>query len=244
MEKAVRPDKNNGVRICAVIPAYNESATIGSIIKGIIKYVGSVYVIDDGSTDNTAKVAKENGAKVIKHSINYGIGYALQSGYDAASHDEFDYIVQVDGDGQHNPKYIPEMLKIAQGCDFVIGSRFLNNSHRDYPFIRRLGISFFTLVVNLLASLRLSDVTSGYRVYKTESLRRLHRISTGHWAIEQTLEAGKRGFKIKEVSIEMPPRRIGKSQFSFFVYCLYPLRMMWAILKVEIRMRRRRDLRQ
>lgn len=222
------------MKICAVIPAYNEAATIGKVIQETKKYVDAVFVVDDGSTDNTAEVAQHHGAQVIRHRTNRGIGAAQQSGYDAAINNGFDYIVQLDGDGQHNPEHIPEMLSVAQGCGMVIGSRFLNESYRAYPFVRRLGISFFTLVVNLLTHVGITDVTSGYRVYRTESLRKLSRTSSRHWAVEQTLEAGKRGFRLKEVPIEMPPRDTGKSQFSLAVYARYPFTMTWVILKVML----------
>lgn len=222
------------MKVCAVIPAYNEAKTIGNIIQETKKYVDTVFVVDDGSTDNTAEMARRNGAEVIQYPVNRGPGAAVQTGYAAAITNGFDYIVQIDADGQHNPKHIPRMLSIAQNCDIVIGSRFLNKSYRAYPFLRRLGISFFTLVANLLTQVDITDVTSGYRVYRAESLKKLSRISSRHWAVEQTLEAGKKGFRIKEVSIEMPRRDIGKSQFSLLVYGLYPFRMLWAILKVML----------
>lgn len=225
---------NNRIRVCAIIPAYDEAKTIAEIVQETKKYVDMVFVVDDGSTDNTAQVAQQNGAQVIRHRVNRGIGAAQQSGYDAAINNEFDYIVQLDSDGQHNPKHILEMLEVAKECDMVIASRFLNKSYRSYPFFRRLGVSFFTLVANLLTHVGITDVTSGYRVYRTESLRKLSRISSRHWAVEQTLEVGKKGFKIKEVSVEMPVRNTGKSQFSVARYTLYPLRMIWVVLKVML----------
>ncbi len=226
--------KSKPMKICAVIPAYNEGKTIGEVIQQAKQYVDTVFVVDDGSSDDTAEVARQNGAKVIRHNVNQGIGAAQQSGYDAAISEEFDYIIQLDSDGQHDPKRIPEMLEVAQGCNMVIGSRFLNNSHKDYPFVRRLGISFFTRLTNLLTHAAITDVTSGYRVYRTESLRKLSRLPSRHWAIEQTLEAAKRGFRIKEVSVEMPVRNRGNSQFSLRTYALYPFRMIWVIMKVML----------
>lgn len=220
------------MKVCAVIPACNEAKTLGKIIQETKRYVDTVFVVDDGSTDNTAEVAQHSGAEVIRHSVNRGIGAAQQSGYDAAIQNGFDYVVQLDSDGQHNPEYIPEMLSVAQECDMVIASRFLNRSHQVYPFVRRLGISFFTFVVNLLTDVGITDVTSGYRVYRTDSLRKLGRISSRHWAVEQTLEAGKKRFKIKEVSVEMPIRGLGRSQFSLARYARYPFTMIWVILKV------------
>lgn len=222
------------MKICAVIAARNESDTIGTVIQETKKYVDKVFVVDDGSTDDTAEIAQENGVEVIQHPTNRGPGAAVQTGYAVAIAGGFDYVVQVDADGQHDPRYIPEMLSVAQGCDMVIGSRFLNKSYQACPFVRRLGISFFTHVANLLTRVGITDVTSGYRVYKTESLRKLSRVSNRHWALEQTLEAGKKGFRIKEISIKMPARNTGKSQFSVVTYGLYPFRMVRVVMKVML----------
>ncbi|MFO8009307.1 MAG: glycosyltransferase family 2 protein [Dehalococcoidia bacterium] len=220
--------------ICAIIPAYNEGRTIGLVIRETMQYVDKVFVIDDCSNDNTAMVAAISGAEVVRHTTNMGPGAALCSGCKAAIANGFQYVVQVDADGQHDPKYIPEMFSIAKDCDMVIGSRFLNGSYRKYPFIRRLGISFFTRLVNLLTGIKVTDVTSGYRVFRTESLLRLSPVPNRHWAVAQTMEAGRKGLKIKEVSTEMPLRGQGHSQFSLKAYILYPLRVGWVVVKMSL----------
>ncbi len=227
------------MKICAIIPAHNEEATIGSIIKETRKYVDQVFVVDDASTDNTAKVALQHNAQVIQHTINQGQGGALQTAYDIAvlnllDNVVYEYIVQLDADGQHDPQYIPEMLKMAQSCDIVIGSRFLNESYKEFPFIRKIGIVFFSQLVNLLTRAGITDVTSGYRVYRTETLKKLNPLTKRNWAIETTLEAAVKGMKIKEVSVEMPVRNLGKSQFSFKKYVTYPYKVIWAMIKIMI----------
>jgi glycosyltransferase involved in cell wall biosynthesis len=226
--------RGNSIKVCAVIPAYNEDKTIGKVIRETRKYVDTVFVVDDGSTDKTAEKARENGAEVVQHEHNQGIGRAQQSGYEAAFSCRFDYIVQLDGDGQHNPEHIPEMLDMASSCDMVIASRFLNHSYKKYPLVRRLGISFFAVAINLLTGTAIKDVTSGYRVYRTESLKKLGRLSKRHWAIEQTLEAAKKGFSIKEASVKMPVRNTGRTQFSLATYILYPPKMIYHITKVML----------
>jgi glycosyltransferase involved in cell wall biosynthesis len=222
------------MKTCAIIPAYNEAASIGRVIQTTKPYVDIVFVVNDCSLDSTAEIARQNGAHVICHSTNHGIGRTLQTGYDAAISNGYDYIVQIDGDNQHDPKYIPELLNLGQNCDMVIGSRFLNSSHKDFPFIRRLGIRFFTLITNLLGNANITDVTSGYRVYKTEGLIKLSRLSSRHWAIEQTIEACKKGLVIKELSVIMPVRNAGESQFSLAIYALYPFRMIAVIVRVML----------
>jgi glycosyltransferase involved in cell wall biosynthesis len=225
------------LRVCAIIPAFNEEATIANIIKETNKYVDFVVVVDDASTDMTAQIAQQNGAYVVHRQTNHGPGTALQILHENTKlgeyyYTDFSYIVQVDADGQHDPNYIPEMLRVAQSCDIVIGSRFLNASHKDHPFIRKIGIPFFSLIVSMLTITKLTDITSGFRVYNTNSLKKLTKISTRHWAIEQTTEALKKGLKVKEVSVVMPVRTTGKSQFTIATYTRYPFKMLWTIIRV------------
>ena len=222
------------MKVCAVIPAYNEEKTIGDVVNQTKQYVDKVFVVDDGSIDGTAEVARQHGAEVIQHPVNIGIGAAQQTGYDAAINNDFDYIIQLDSDGQHDPKYIPEMLEIAQSCDMVIASRFKDNNNDGYPFVRKQGISFYSRLTNLLANTNITDVTSGYRVYRTECIKNIGRLPKTHWAIAQTLEAAKKGFKIKEMAVVMPVRKQGESQFSFTTYCLYPIIMIWVIIRVML----------
>ncbi len=114
----------------------------------------------------------------------------------------------------------------------VIGSRFLNPSHKKYSMTRRSGIKFFTWVANYLGSLRVTDVTSGFRCYRAHALTQLTSLPDRHWALEQTLEAAKKGMNIAEVSVEMPVRDTGVSQFNIKTYALYPFRMIDCVIKV------------
>ncbi len=230
----VPPRPSSLMNVCAVIPAYNEERTIGEVVRETQKYVDKVFVINDGSTDCTAEVARQSGAEVIHHSMNRGAGASFQTGCDAAIVNGFDFMVQVDADRQHDPAYIPQMLQTIRGCDMVIASRFLSSSHNKCPFIRRLGISFFTRVVNLLTKAKITDVTSGYRMFRTASLEKLASVPDRHWAVAQTMNAATKGLRIKEVPVKMPIRTEGKSQFSLKVYCLYPLRMASIVLRFSL----------
>ena len=222
-------------KVCAIIPAYNEEKTIESVVKGVKNYVDKVFVIDDGSKDKTAELAKKAGAIVIKHKINRGVGAAQRTGYRIALLEGYDYVVQIDGDRQHNPKYIPELLEKAfNGADVVIASRFKNESYKNFSLIRRLGIIFFTKFVAIFGGVDISDVTSGFRVYSAKALKVLGRLPDKNWAVEQTLEAALKGLKIEEVSVEMQPRKFGKSQFNLGTFLRYPLRAMESFLRVII----------
>jgi glycosyltransferase involved in cell wall biosynthesis len=220
------------VDVVAVIPAYDEADTIGRVIDGTRDHVDEVVVVDDGSSDGTARIAREHGAVVIEHVFNTGVGGAVRTGYQYAIRHDYDFVMQIDADGQHDPEYIPTLLEAAEDCDMVIASRYLNESFQDYSLTRKLGIKFFTTVVNVLGGIDITDVTSGFRVYRVSALATILHRSDKHWAVEQTLEAAKRDFRIEEISIEIPTRDEGESQFSLDTFVLYPIRMTDVILRV------------
>lgn len=116
----------------------------------------------------------------------------------------------------------------------VIGSRYLNESIEEYPIIRRLGIRFFTLLVNAFSGIQITDVTSGFRVYRASQLAEILHDSDRHWAVEQTLGAAKQNLRIEEISVKMPTREHGRSQFDLDTFVLYPVRMMDVILRVLV----------
>lgn len=220
------------MRTLAVVPAYNESDTIGTVIDGTGEYVDHVAVVDDGSRDDTAHIAREHGATVLEHAFNTGVGGAVRTGYRYAIEHDFDFVVQVDADGQHDPAHIPRLLSAAEDTDMVIGSRYLNESFREYSPVRKLGIRFFTAMVNTLGGVEITDVTSGFRVYRVDALDSILHHSDKHWAVEQTLEAARRDLDIVEVSTKIPTRSEGDSQFTLETFVMYPLRMTDVALRV------------
>lgn len=227
---------NSTLRVCAVILAHNESKTIQSIIQGTKKCVDTVLVIDNRSTDNTAEIARENGAEVIFCDTKQGYGAAQHVGHMAAIEMGFDYILQLDSDGQHDPEYIPLLLSVAlsEDCDIVLGSRFLTDGSNSLPFTRRIGIKFFSRLISLIGHTRVMDATSGYKVYKTSSLKKLSKPSDTHPAVGQILEMARMGMTIREVPVEMSVRQAGKSHLNFLRLALYPLIAILAILKVMV----------
>lgn len=219
------------MRTVAVIPAYNESGTVGSVIDGTAEHVDRVVVVDDCSDDDTAEVAREHGATVLEHAFNTGVGGAVRTGYRYAVERGYDLVVQVDADGQHDPEAIPRLLARAEDRDMVIASRYYDGSLEEYPLVRRVGIRGLTRTVAVLGDVELTDVTSGFRVYRTSLLESLHHGADRHWAVEQTLAAARQGADIEEVSVEMPPREEGESQFTLDTLVLYPFRMIDAIAR-------------
>jgi glycosyltransferase involved in cell wall biosynthesis len=141
-----------GTRIAAVVPCYNTQNNISAMIAGIRKYVDEVIVVDDGSRDKTAELARIAGARVIRHTRNLGKGAAMKSG---AEHVDADILLFIDGDGQHDPNDIPRLLEpILQGkADFVIGSRYLAESRLSAnPFIRRITNGIASFIISMIIS--------------------------------------------------------------------------------------------
>jgi glycosyltransferase involved in cell wall biosynthesis len=222
--------------VAAIIPAHNEASSIRQVVRDVKRYVDEVIVIDDCSTDETAEEARAEGAKVIRHVFNTGVGGALRTGYVYCLEMGFPIVVQLDADGQHDPKYIPLLIDTLRtnNLDIVTGSRFLVETKGSHSFIRRLGIRFFSQTVHLLTSKKVTDITSGYRVYNIKAIRELEDIDEKHWAVDQTLRAVKLGLKYQEVPVEMPIRQKGKSQFDFTTFAWYPFRMFRVILSIML----------
>ena len=196
------------------IPCFNEQQFIGDTVTRVRKYVDKVIVIDDGSTDNTSEVAQAAGAQVIKHEANRGYGESIRSCLKAAKANDADVLVTLDGDGQHDPAEIPQVVApILQGdADLVIGSRFLQpnlnqpqpNSPtlHQMPRYRKFGIDVITFLYNLGSKTKVSDAVSGFRAYSRMVLGNLSCTESGmSISVEIIIKARKNGFRIKEVPI-------------------------------------------
>lgn len=215
----------------AIVPAYNEASTLRHVVESTARHVDDVVVIDDASEDATREIAAEAADEVLAHERNRGVGRTLYSGYEYAVENGYDLLVQIDADGQHDADYIPELLAaIRGGNDLVIGSRWLNDSHREYSLVRRAGVRFFTMEANLLCDEGVTDITSGYRGFDVSQLAKLSRPLDSHWALEQTIEASRKGLDIAEVSVPMPPETEG-TQFDLRTYARYPPLMVYATVR-------------
>jgi hypothetical protein len=213
------------------IPAYNEEENIDEVISGL-KQLGlnlELYVIDDGSTDRTAEKAMKAGATVIRHPVNLGGGAAVRTAFALALLSGADYIVTVDGDGQHDPKELLNILEaIENGCDLVIGSRFLKKQELRMPFYRHLGIKFFSWLTSKLMALRITDATSCYRAYKTTVIREiLPKLKENqYYGLEVLMRIRENKAKIVEVPVTSKPRRKGKSKKGIIKYAYNLLRTL------------------
>lgn len=190
-------------KVVAAIPCFNTQRSIGDIISRARKYVDEVIVVDDGSTDMTAEVAASTGAKVISHYENKGYGEAIRSCFSAAKTSEANILVTIDGDGQHNPDDIPQLLTpIFKGeAELVIGSRFLD-SMRRIPGYRNFGIRIINWLWNLGSKVKVSDTQSGSRAYSKKIINNMTFSEKGMGISIEILEKCRRiKARIKEIPI-------------------------------------------
>jgi glycosyltransferase involved in cell wall biosynthesis len=190
--------------IVAGIPAYNEEKTIAEMVLKAGCHVGKVLVCDDGSKDRTRVVARENGADVLEHENNMGYGATMQTIFIKARELDADVLVVFDGDGQHDPDEIPELVKpVLEGrADIVIGSRFMKDARRDIPFYRRMGILAITLLTRIFSGCPISDAQSGFRAFNRRALEEL-KITDCGWgsSVEVFFRAHDVGLRIVEVPV-------------------------------------------
>lgn len=163
-------------RLLIVIPAYNESGRVGAVVEDVAATLphADVLVIDDGSADDTAAEAAAAGATVISLPLNSGYGAALQTGYKFAVRGGYDLLGQIDADGQHQARYLHEMLTALdeQSADVVIGSRFLGrDGHYRPSAARKVGIALFSRIASLITRRHITDPTSGFQVMRIGVVR-------------------------------------------------------------------------
>ena len=185
------------------IPAYNEEKTIGEIVKRSLQYSDKVIVIDDGSSDGTVNIAKQNGATVISHKKNQGYGASVITLFDSARQENADILTIIDGDGQHDPGQIPLLVKTLQenNVDVVIGSRFLDDKS-DTPAYRKRGIKIITSAANFGTDFKVTDAQSGFRSYSKRAIQSIHPTETGMTvSTEILLKVSNKGLSVAEVPI-------------------------------------------
>lgn len=200
-EEAYR-EGGSHMEITAIIPALNEEISIGSMVIKTRKHADHVIVVDDGSTDNTAEIARAAGADVIVHPKNRGKGEALKTGFFAACQNGTKIIVTIDADGQHDPDEIPKVIEhvLSGEADMVIGSRYLNGN--SIPLYRRVGQKILDHATNVNSGIRVTDTQSGFRAFGVNVAPIFHFRQNG-FSVESDMltEAASAGLRIKEVNI-------------------------------------------
>ncbi|HXX34054.1 MAG TPA: glycosyltransferase family 2 protein [Thermodesulfobacteriota bacterium] len=237
-----------GLHTIVLIPVYNEGRRIGQVIEEIRSMLPQVdvLVIDDGSTDDGRQRAMEAGAKVISHPFNLGYGSALQTGYKYVLKKGYETVVQMDGDGQHDPSFISDLLAVVQRgeADIAIGSRFLKKEEGggsgpcyQVPFTRRLGMKLFGEITSLLIRQQVTDSTSGYQAMDRRVLEWVSgdKFPVDYPDADVIIMLYRAGFQIKEVPVRMVESPGKKSMHSGWKPLYYVFKMFLSILVTLMR---------
>ncbi len=230
-------------KLLIVIPAFNEQNNILHVVQDVQQSIpgADILVINDCSHDTTSHRAREaDGVKVVDLPCNLGIGGAVQTGFKYAHTNNYRYMVQIDGDGQHLPREVSKLLAVMEetGCDMVIGSRFLDIRSYRTTWARRLGIKVFYYLFRLLISTRITDSTSGFRLYNRKSIELLSRYYANDYPEpDAIIQLKKNGLHICEVGVEMKPREHGQSSITAIKSPYYMAKVILSILFSSTRTR-------
>lgn len=243
----MRPASEPG-RLLILIPAFNEAGAIAGVVREVQGVVPGVpiLVVDDASTDGTHDIARAAGADVLRLPYHLGLGGGVQAGYKLAYELGYEYVIRVDGDGQHDPKYIPALLDTLRktDCHMVIGSRFQNGDADYTSHVRALGIWFFRLVLRPILGKPVHDPTSGFVGVNRQALQ----VFTGSFPLEYPeIEAlvvlQRRRFQFQEVPCRMRPRKTGRSTITAVksLYYIFHVLLGVFINVLKFEGRRRKD---
>jgi len=234
-------------KFLVLVPAYNEEKNISSLLSELqAQSMGfDVVVIDDGSSDSTCKVAGKKDVPVISHVFNLGIGGAVQTGILYAFQRGYDIVIQVDGDGQHDPRFIEKLLTplLSEECDIAIGSRFLDPfaGYRS-SFIRRIGINFFAVLISFLTGCPVTDPTSGFRAMNRKAIKVFSEYYPIDFPEPESIMVAKRmGLRIQEIPVEMRKRLAGISSIRYCKTFYYMIKVTFAILLDKLKKKGKGD---
>jgi glycosyltransferase involved in cell wall biosynthesis len=219
----------------AVVPAYNEAATVGRVVSALHRKVPEldVVVIDDGSTDATGRRAEEAGARVLRMPFNLGIGGAVQAGFKYAHEQGYDFMVQVDADGQHDPAEIAKLFRAmgeSDRPDMICGSRFADATGYVAPISRRTGIHVFAFLLSRLLRQPVTDPTSGFRLYNRRAIAVFARDYPHDYPeVEAVLMLHHHRLTMREVPVRMFQRGGGVSSIGSGKSFYYMVKVLLAL---------------
>lgn len=227
------------MKILVIIPCYNEQENILDTVHALQRHCPNVdcIVVNDCSTDHSERILKENRIPYLSLPCNLGIGGGVQAGYLYAKEKGYDITVQMDGDGQHDPAYLSQIIAplLSNQADMVVGSRFLEKKGFQTSFARRMGIRLLSNLIYILTGKRVLDVTSGYRACN----KRLTEFYAENYAQdypepEAIISAVLNGFAVKEVAVEMRERQGGISSIRAFSSVYYMVKVSIALIAYRL----------
>jgi glycosyltransferase involved in cell wall biosynthesis len=230
--------------LLVIVPALNEEGAIGGVVRDIHQYVPGVpvVVIDDCSSDSTVARAREAGADVLPIPHHLGVGGCVQAGYKLAWELGYQYVIRVDGDGQHDARDILRIFETLKstGCDMVIGSRFAEDNGSRTGVVRSLGIRFFRLVLRPVLGKPVRDPTSGFVGVNRRALEVFRQsFPLEYPEIEALVVLQRRRFRFEEVSCHMRPRTTGRSSITALKSLYYVMHVLLGVFVNVLKFDRR-----
>ncbi|MCY7411927.1 MAG: glycosyltransferase family 2 protein, partial [Salinibacterium sp.] len=214
------------MRVLVAVPALNEAAVIGQVLQSLstVHSLRDVVIVDDGSRDETARIARDAGARVVSHAINLGVGAAMGTAFKYAVRNGYDAVVQFDGDGQHRPEHIAELVAGLVDADIVIGSRFAAGGTFKSSAARRGVQRLIAWVVSAYSRTRVTDATSGFRIAGPRALAVFAEHYPVEWlgdTVESIVLASRQSLTVREIPVVMNERAGGAPSQSIFRATMY-----------------------
>jgi len=224
----------SGKKILVIIPAFNEEGSVGKVVEEVKAYLPRVdaLVVNDGSSDLTSEIARSRGAIVMDLPFNLGIGGAMQAGYKYAYEKGYHIAIQVDGDGQHDPREIPKLVHILEegGADVAIGSRFIGDSEYKASVMRRVGILVLSRAISVIVGEKITDPTSGFRAANRRAIQLFSaNYPQDYPEPEAMVLLHKCGLMMKEVPVKINQRYSGESSITKIKSIYYMVKVLLAI---------------
>jgi len=222
------------MKVLVIIPVFNEEETLRGVILGIRVSLpdADILVVNDGSTDSTSNIARKEGVLVLEHPYNMGIGATMQTGFLYALRNGYDIAIQVDGDGQHHPDFLPSLVRpLLEGhCNLMIGSRYLSDGGFKSTLLRKLGIKFFSSLIWIFTGKRVTDPTSGFRAMDRKTLELFSvEYPPDYPEVEAIISAYKKGLNFQETPVAMRNRQGGASSIGILSALYYMVKVTLSV---------------